>query len=90
MSIVFLFTFCMGLLLAFSYVKTFSILIPFAIHIGWNLTEEHSSAVHIQSLYPAVGIVLVISSKLQLLFINLASVPGRQLVNPPTAVILER
>lgn len=40
MSIVFLFTFCMGLLLAFSYAKTFSILIPFAIHLGWNLTQN--------------------------------------------------
>lgn len=40
MGIVFLFTFCMGLLLAFSYAKTFSILIPFAIHLGWNLTQN--------------------------------------------------
>lgn len=40
MSIVFLFTFCMGLLLAFSYAKTFSILIPFSIHLGWNLTQN--------------------------------------------------
>lgn len=40
MSIVLLFTFCMGLLLAFSYAKTFSILIPFAIHLGWNLTQN--------------------------------------------------
>lgn len=40
MSLVFLFTFCMGLLLAFSYAKTFSILIPFAIHLGWNLTQD--------------------------------------------------
>jgi len=40
MSIVFLFTFFMGLLLAFSYVKTFSILTPFAIHLGWNLTQN--------------------------------------------------
>lgn len=40
MSIVFLFTFCMGLLLAFSYAKTFSILVPFAIHLGWNLTQN--------------------------------------------------
>lgn len=40
MSIVFLFTFSMGLLLAFSYAKTFSILIPFAIHLGWNLTQN--------------------------------------------------
>jgi membrane protease YdiL (CAAX protease family) len=40
MSVVFLFTFCMGLLLAFSYAKTFSILIPFSIHLGWNLTQN--------------------------------------------------
>ena len=40
MSIVFLFTFCMGLLLGFSYAKTFSILIPFAIHLSWNLTQN--------------------------------------------------
>jgi hypothetical protein len=54
------------------------------------LTEYQSSAVHIQALYPADGILPVISSKLQLLFINLASVPGGQLVNSPTAAILER
>ncbi len=40
MGVLFLFTFCMGLLLAFSYAKTFSILIPFAIHLGWNLTQN--------------------------------------------------
>ena len=54
------------------------------------MTLKQSSAVHIQALYPADGILLGISSKLQLLFINLASVPGRQLVNSPTAAILER
>lgn len=41
MTIVFTFTFAMGLLLAFSYAKTFSILIPFAIHFGWNLTQNY-------------------------------------------------
>jgi len=46
--------------------------------------------VHIQALVSADGILSVISYKLQLLFINLASVPGRQLVNSPTAAILER
>jgi hypothetical protein len=51
---------------------------------------QQSAAVHIQALYPADGILPVISSKLQLLFINLASVPGGQLVNSPTAAILER
>jgi uncharacterized protein len=40
MSVIFLFTFSMGLLLAFSYAKTFSILIPFAIHLGWNLAQN--------------------------------------------------
>ena len=41
MAIVFTFTFAMGLLLAFSYAKTYSILIPFAIHFGWNLTQNY-------------------------------------------------
>lgn len=40
MIIVFAFTFTMGLLLAYSYAKTFSLLIPFAIHFGWNLTQN--------------------------------------------------
>ena len=40
MSITFAFTFGMGLLLAYSYAKTFSILIPTAIHFGWNLTQN--------------------------------------------------
>lgn len=41
MTIVFTFTFAMGLLLALSYAKTFSLLIPFAIHFGWNLTQNY-------------------------------------------------
>jgi membrane protease YdiL (CAAX protease family) len=41
MIIVFTFTFTMGLLLAYSYARTFSILIPFAIHYGWNLTQNY-------------------------------------------------
>ncbi len=41
MIIVFLFTFAMGLLLAYSYSKTFSLLIPFAIHFGWNLIQNY-------------------------------------------------
>jgi uncharacterized protein len=41
MIIVFVFTFSMGLLLAYSYAKTFSLLIPFAIHFGWNLTQNY-------------------------------------------------
>lgn len=40
MVIVFTFTFSMGLLLAYSYARTFSLLIPFAIHFGWNLTQN--------------------------------------------------
>lgn len=49
-----------------------------------------STFVYIQALYPADGILLVIISKLQLLFINLTSVPGRQLFNSQTASIFER
>ena len=56
----------------------------------WGWTEEQSAALHIQALVSADGILPVISFKLQLLIINLASVPGRQLVNSPTAAILER
>lgn len=41
MGFVFAFTFTMGLLLAYSYSKTFSLLIPFAIHFGWNLTQNY-------------------------------------------------
>ena len=57
---------------------------------NWGLTEYQSAAVHIQALVSADGILPIISSKHQLLFINLASVPGRQLVISPTAAILER
>ena len=39
--ILFIFTFSMGLLLAYSYARTFSLLIPFAIHFGWNLTQNY-------------------------------------------------
>lgn len=41
MTIVFVFTFGMGLLLAYAYARTFSLLIPFAIHLGWNLTQNY-------------------------------------------------
>lgn len=41
MILVFTFTFAMGLLLAYSYARTFSLLIPFAIHFGWNLTQNY-------------------------------------------------
>jgi membrane protease YdiL (CAAX protease family) len=40
MAIVFTFTFAMGLLLAYSYARTFSLLISLAIHFGWNLTQN--------------------------------------------------
>jgi hypothetical protein len=45
---------------------------------------KQSSAVHIQALVSADGILPGSSSKLRLLVINLASVPGGQLVNSPT------
>lgn len=41
MIIVFTFTFAMGLLLAYSYARTFSLLLPLAIHYGWNLTQNY-------------------------------------------------
>jgi len=41
MLMVFAFTFTMGLLLAYAYAQTFSLLIPFAIHFGWNLTQNY-------------------------------------------------
>ncbi len=41
MTIVFTFTFVMGLVLAYSYSRTFSLLMPFAIHYGWNLTQNY-------------------------------------------------
>jgi hypothetical protein len=54
------------------------------------MTLKQSSAVHIQALYSADVILPGSSSKLRLLVINLASVPGGQLVNSPTAQSLER
>jgi hypothetical protein len=41
MLIVFSFTFVMGILLAYAYAKTYSLLFPFAIHFGWNLTQNY-------------------------------------------------
>ena len=41
MIILFTFTFLMAVLLAYSYARTFSLLIPFAIHYGWNLTQNY-------------------------------------------------
>ena len=39
MIITFIMTGIMGLLLAYGYAKTFSLYIPIAIHLGWNLTK---------------------------------------------------
>ena len=61
-----------------------------AVLCNWGMTLKQSSAVHIQALYSADVILLGSSSKLRLLVINLASVPGGQLVNSPTAQRLER
>ena len=41
MIIVFTFTFAMGILLAYTYARTFSLLLPFAIHYGWNLIQNY-------------------------------------------------
>jgi hypothetical protein len=49
------------------------------------MTLKQSSAVHFQALVSADGILPVISSKHQLLVINLASFPGWQFVNSPPA-----
>ena len=51
---------------------------------------ETSSALFIPALYSAGVILPGCTSKLRLLVINLASVPGGQLVNSPTAQSLER
>lgn len=40
MGLLFLFTFCMGFLLAYSFYKSGSILLPFAIHFGWNIVQN--------------------------------------------------
>ena len=58
------------------------------IFITVNFFQDGS--VHIQALYPADGILPGSSSKLRHLVINLASVPGGQLVNSPTAQSLKR
>jgi membrane protease YdiL (CAAX protease family) len=39
MAITFTMTGIMGLLFAYAYAKTFSLYIPIAIHLGWNLTK---------------------------------------------------
>jgi len=40
MVIMFLVTGTMGLLLAYGYAKTFSLYIPCAVHLGWNITRS--------------------------------------------------
>ena len=54
------------------------------------MTLKQSSAVHIQASYSADVILPGSSSKLRHLVLNLASVPGRQRVNSPTAQSPER
>ena len=56
----------------------------------WGMMLKQSSAVHIQALISADAILPLSSSKLRHLVINLASVPGGQLVNSQTAQSLER
>ena len=41
MIIVFAFTFAMGIVLAYTYAKTYSLLFPLSIHFGWNLTQNY-------------------------------------------------
>ena len=38
--ITFLYPFVFGLVMAYSYTKSFSIYLPFAIHFGWNIVEN--------------------------------------------------
>lgn len=40
MLLVFGFTFAMGVVLAYSYSRTYSILFPLAIHLGWNVAQN--------------------------------------------------
>ncbi len=40
MAIVFLFTGSAGILYAYGYAKTFSLYVPIALHLGWNLTRS--------------------------------------------------
>lgn len=57
---------------------------------NWGLTEDQSAVMQVQSAYPADGMLLISSFYLQFLVSNLASVPGGQLVNSPTAQSLKR
>lgn len=40
MAMVFVFTFAMGLVLAYAFTQSKSILLPFAIHLGWNWVQN--------------------------------------------------
>ena len=40
MAMVFVFTFAMGLLLAYAFTQSKSILLPFGIHLGWNWVQN--------------------------------------------------
>ena len=40
MTVVFIITGLMGVVLAYGYAKTFSLYIPCAIHLGWNVTQN--------------------------------------------------
>jgi hypothetical protein len=57
---------------------------------NWGLTEDQSAVMLVQPVYPADGMLLISSFYLQFLVSNLASVPGGQLVNSPTAQSLGR
>jgi len=41
MSIIFTFTFFMGLVLAYAYAQSGSLLLPLAIHFGWNFVQNY-------------------------------------------------
>lgn len=41
MALLFTFTFSMGMLLAYAYARSFSLLLPFAIHLGWNWMQNY-------------------------------------------------
>jgi membrane protease YdiL (CAAX protease family) len=98
MIIVFTFTFSMGLLLAYSYARTFSLLIPFAIHYGWNLTQNYifpdtSTGNHIFTLAappPTVTIsylaffTMLLLPKVSVLVIDYLIVKGHRQVEVPS------
>jgi membrane protease YdiL (CAAX protease family) len=97
MIIVFSFTFTMGLLLAYSYARTFSLLIPFAIHFGWNLTQNYifpgsTTGTHIFTLAappPTVAISytaffsMLLLPKITVLIINYLIVKNMRQVEAP-------